>query len=198
MAPRNALEFVSFDDQTCVRLSTTLIVAKSSLTTRLPQATTARPTVSFSASVDRRSTSHRDEYSSEEKQSMWYNRDEIVTMRRNAIMDANRPQPDTCLRGLEAKTREGARKKKQNRNEARVAVFLEQEIQDDDGLSDPNAIADAYFECSESCVADAQMLALRDEKDAMEVQGLLKKSNHMALPPSIRLIDMVCTWSAAA
>jgi hypothetical protein len=198
MAPRNALEFVSFDDETCVRLSTTSIEAKSALSIPLPQAMTARSTVSFCSSVHRHSTLRLDEYSSEEKQAMWYNREEIVTMRRSATMDANRPQPGTCLRGLEAKTREGATKKKQKRNEARVAVFLEQEIQDVDGLSDPNAIADAYFECSEICVADAQMMALRDEKEAMEVHGLLKKSSHTALPPSIGLIDMVCAWSAAA
>jgi hypothetical protein len=159
---------------------------------------TLRKTVSFAATVNTRTTIHLNEYSSQEKQDTWYNREEVVAMRRNATFDAKCPKADTCLRGLEAKTATGARKKKQKRIEARAAVFLEQEIQDEDGLSDPDAIADAYFECSEACQAEAQMLALRDEKEAMEAHGVLKISDIKLPTASIILVEMVFAGSAAA
>jgi hypothetical protein len=193
MPPLNTLEFVSFDDQCSVMVS----VKEPRSTLALHQGMSPRKTVAFTAAVNARATIQRCEYSAEEKMAAWYTREEIASMRRNAKIDANMPLHDTYLRGLEGKTPQGARSKQQKRNEARAAVFLEQQIQDEDGFSDPDAIADACFECTEPCQAEAHMLALRDEKEAMEVHGSLKISD-LKFPARIVLVDKVFAGSAAA
>ncbi len=91
----------------------------------------------------------------------------------------------------------GARRKRQNRIDARAAVFFEQEMQEEDGYFDADAIADAYFERTERCQAEAQMLALRDEKEAMEIYKSLKLSDFECTHGRI-ILFATTTASAAA
>lgn len=193
MAPLNTLEFVSYDEQASVLLTT----GSEKLSLPLHAEMTPRKGVCFTAENDSCTTIHILDYSPEEKEATWYNRGEIALMRHNAKMDANLPEADTCMRGLEAKTPNGARRKLINRREARTAVFLEQEMQDDDGCCDPDAIADAYYEVSERCQVEAQMLALRDQNEAAEAQGLQKLVD-IELPVNHVPVEMVVAVSAAA
>ena len=76
---------------------------------------------------------------------------------------------DTTLRGLESATKEGRRGKRRRRINAYEAVFVEIDLQEEYGIWDEDAIADAYFECSELCQFTAEMIAKQDEVDAKTI-----------------------------
>jgi len=71
------------------------------------------------------------------------------------------------LRGLETKM--GLRMKNRRRriSAAREEVLCAQQIQYMDGYTDDEAIAEAYASISEKCQREAQMLAFRDQKEAL-------------------------------
>merc|ERR1712196_158373 len=69
---------------------------------------------------------------------------------------------DFSVRGLENKTRMGARNRRANRMNAYAAVFFEIECQEQDYYSDDEAIAYAYREYSEPCQSDAEEMGRRD------------------------------------
>jgi hypothetical protein len=133
--------------------------------------------VAFSDCVEISFVLHRNDFSSEEHSQSWYSKDEIRSIK-NGVRESvakltnfpNMPDDDDyCSRGLENKTREGARKKLRNKIDARAAVFFEQEMQQEEGLFDLEQIADCYYEYSEPCHAAAQMVALRDEQVAKTI-----------------------------
>merc|ERR1711953_1176895 len=141
--------------------------------------------VSFAANAITYDINHFTEISDEEKNSVWYNKSELRAIRNEAKRmaclsstsnseDVSKPNAEPWLRGLEAKTAAGAKKRRQIRINARAAVFLEQEIQDDNGLFDPDTIADTYFEYTERSQVEAQMIAIRDEKEAKEIYDSTK------------------------
>lgn len=168
--------------------------------TGLPLHEQPRKSVSFAPMVSTLGIIHINDYSSEEVSSTWYSRDELRAIKSEAKCVANSSDPSTddiCLRGLEARTAAGARRKRQNRIEARSAVFFEQDAQEEDGYSDPDAIADAYFECSERCQAEAQMIAVRDQREAMEAYKSLKLIDIAAFQCRIVVLPTI-TGSAAA
>lgn len=156
--------------------------------------------VSFAAVVTTRTVIHIKNYTSEEAASTWYSREELQNIKSEARVTANSSgmcQNNACIRGLEAKTLEGATVKRQNRMDARAAVYFEQEAQEEEGFSDPDAIADVYFEYSERCKAEAQMIGYRDEKAAMDAYQSLKLSDMEAPHGRIELAAPI-TGSAAA
>jgi len=170
--------------------------------TKIPQPLHKQPrrNVSFAAEATTRCIIHISEYTSDEKVSTWYSRDELRLIRSEAKLlanSANFSNANVCLRGLEARTLAGATRKKQNRVEARAAVFFEQEIQEEDGFSDPEVIADAYFERTERGQAEAQMMAARDQKEAQEAYQSLKLSE-MESPYGKIVVLNAITGSAAA
>jgi hypothetical protein len=135
--------------------------------------------VAFSACVEINFVLHRNDVSEEEHKHAWYNKDEIRSIK-NGVRESvatftnapNTPDDDDyCARGIENRTREGARRKLQNKVDARAAVFFEQEMQQEDGLFDPEEMADCYYKYSEHCHASAHMVALRDERAAMAIYG---------------------------
>ena len=171
------------------------------MTMPLHAQTHSRKCVSFSTVIKSHSIIHINDYSSEEKSSTWYCREELQAIKADAKLIAkntcNVSDHVECLRGLEARTPAAARRKKENRINARAAVFFEQEVQEEDGFSDPDAIADAYFECAERCQAEAQMMALRDEKEAMEVYKSMKISDFECTHGRIFLIAKPTASGAA-
>lgn len=129
--------------------------------------------VSFCAVVGVLEVLNRDDFSPEERESCWYDRVDLrqmkeITKSEARLMECGLQQEseDVCLRGLESRTKEGARTKRQNRANAIAAVFFELESQEDDGILDDEAVADAYFNSSEHCHVAAQMLGMRDARDA--------------------------------
>jgi hypothetical protein len=75
-------------------------------------------------------------------------------------------ESNDCFRGLEGKTTDGVMRKRMLKAIAREEVFNEQDRQGLLGIYDPEAIADAYFNCTELARVSARMLGIRDEKEA--------------------------------
>jgi hypothetical protein len=82
-----------------------------------------------------------------------------------------------CTRGIESRTREGARRKRQNKIDARAAVFFEQEMQELNCICDPETIADVYFDYTEHCQVSAYMMALRDRQAAKDALASSKTTD---------------------
>jgi len=74
-------------------------------------------------------------------------------------------EEDHCFRGLEYRTREGARRRQTNKITAITAVLDEQDRQIYEGIWDPEALADVYRQNSAHCIDSAFLLGLRDEQD---------------------------------
>ena len=126
--------------------------------------------VSFSADVTTHHIIHRDEFQPAEKAAAWYCAEELREIKESVrkivqLMETGE-DGECCTRGLEARTRAGATRKRHNKLRARTAVIFEQEHQDWDGICDPEAIADKYYNYSEPCQVAAEMMARRDEKEA--------------------------------
>jgi hypothetical protein len=141
-----------------------------------------------------------DEYTPEELEVSWFDRDDMIRMRDTARSDAklldsgllvlcdngvdilqnssrsSSSSKGISFRGLEHRTRVGAMRKRQSRINARVAVFREIDFQKQNDFLDEEAIADAYFLCSEPCVMTAQMTAKRDAIEAMNIYMRSKKA----------------------
>ena len=139
-----------------------------------------RRCVSFSSDITTHDVLHRNEYSPKEKMSSWYCVEEIKEIKDGVkaivakMMSSDDDDELYCTRGLEARTKEGKLRKRQNKIGARAAAFFEQEAQQAEGISDPEAIADVYYDYSEHCQASAEMMGLRDEKDAEHAWASLK------------------------
>merc|ERR1719476_735637 len=84
---------------------------------------------------------------------------------------------DNSVRGLECRTKQGGRLKKQNRREAYDAVFFEIECQENEKYFNEEAIADAYFSCSNPCQISAQEIAKQDEMDAKDTLWKSQKTD---------------------
>ncbi len=74
-------------------------------------------------------------------------------------------EEDHCFRGLEYRTREGARRRQGNKITAITAVLDEQDRQIYEGIWDPEALAEVYRRTSAHCTDAAFLLGLRDEQD---------------------------------
>lgn len=122
----------------------------------------------------------RVDYTPEEIEASWFGRDDMSQMKQNAKSEAKLvdsgllvESKDVSIRGLEGRTRDGIRRKRQNRMNAYSAVFYEVEWQKEVEFFDEDLIADAYFFYSEPCQVSAQMIGKRDELEAMDISLLL-------------------------
>merc|ERR1711877_94986 len=88
---------------------------------------------------------------------------------------------DFSVRGLENKTRMGARHRRANRMNAYAAVFFEIECQEQDYYSDDEAIAYAYREYSAPCQSDAEEVGRRDADLCRDVHNINCDSDKMAI-----------------
>jgi hypothetical protein len=113
-----------------------------------------KPSISFNPNVLVNLTIHIDEYSEEEIAASWYCEDELKTIKseltETLLLMANAcimPSSERlCSRGIESFTSKGQAIKKHRREEAREAVFDEQEYQFENDIFEPEMIADAYLE----------------------------------------------------
>jgi hypothetical protein len=141
-----------------------------------------RSSISFSPEVRIFNVLHFLDYSAEEKQATWCDGDEITSFKNEAKASAalmisgvvaESESAELCFRGLEARTRDGALRKRHNKIDARAAVFIEQELQQEEGVFDEEAIADVYYDCTQHCRASANMMGLRDEKHAQQATAVV-------------------------
>lgn len=150
---------------------------------------------------------HFTEFTTMEKQSTWYSRQELKAIKKDN-RDFMRPpfnnllyfevqdntiEMQTTVRGLECKTLMGALRKRRHKVQAWQTVFFEQQRQNILGYSDPDAVADAYFEITEPCQMAAHMLALRDARESESIfsnlsePSLFQKENSMVMMQRVRL-----------
>jgi hypothetical protein len=122
---------------------------------------------------------HIRDYTSEEVNSTWYSNNDFSIMRNDAKELLRRvcrgevdPQNEEhCTRGLEGRTSEGKKQRLRNTVDASSVVFVEQEIQDEEGIRDPDFLATFYFDNSHHCQVAANMMGLLDEKAARDVMS---------------------------
>jgi hypothetical protein len=131
--------------------------------------------VSFGSIATVHDVLHRVDYTLEEVNSAWYDRVELRMMKEATKIEARlldkgliKDDENVTIRGLEGRTRFGAQRKRTNKINAYIAVFMEMEAQFELGICDGEAIADVYYENSEKCQAEAHMLGARD---ALDVQN---------------------------
>jgi hypothetical protein len=126
--------------------------------------------VSFISDVDVKEVPHIKDLSAEEIAAVWYNgadfedikKSLVVTLR---LMIANKPVgSDQCTRGIEFRTPQGAKFRKQNKLEALTAVWNEQVSQWKENITDEVAIRRVYLQHSTKCMETARKFGLHDEK----------------------------------
>lgn len=167
------------------------------ITHNMTTVTTYSKKVSFYPDVLFLGTLHRRDCSATELRQTYYTMEELKQMKRScralarnlsaANFDSQSKDVDPYLRGLEGRTSEGLLKKRTTKKNAREAVFREQCRQRELGINNSCQIADAYFEVTELTQVSAQMLGLRDEKEARNLNKNLTttggdvRSNSMVL-----------------
>jgi hypothetical protein len=139
-----------------------------------------KPSISFKPNVLVKLTIHIDEYSDEEIAASWYCQEELkmiksertttlLLMANDGTMMANSER--LCSRGLECFTSEGRAIKNQHKEEARIAVFDEQDYQFENDIFDPEVIADAYSEQTRKSQVTATVVGVFDQ-EAVRQQSL--------------------------
>jgi hypothetical protein len=151
----------------------------------------SKGSISFFPEVKIFNVLHIMDYSAEEKQATWFDGDEIRSFKNEIkasaalMVDGVSESAELCSRGLEARTRDGALRKRHNKVDARAAVFLEQEFQMEEGFLDEEAIADAYYDRTQHCQVAANMMGLRDEHDARATADAVKEPTFSKAPPML-------------
>ena len=147
-----------------------------------------RRRVSFGAKVDIYEVMSRADYSTEELEASWFDRDDMLRMREKSRSEAKLldscllvPGTGVSIRGLESRTRIGRKIAKIRRTNAYAAVFCEIHCQQRLNFYEEelfaNAIADSYFTYSKPCAMTAHMIGKRDEIEAMSIYMKPKRQN---------------------
>jgi len=137
-----------------------------------------RRTVSFAAVSTTHEVLHHNDYTPEELEASWYDRNGMRQIKQLAKAEAKfwdsgalpNNNEEMTIRGLEGRLYEGARKKTQQRRDVYASVFSEIAFQEEVDYLDEEMIADAYFLYSESCAMTAQMMGHRDEMEARRIR----------------------------
>ena len=119
---------------------------------------------------------NRYEYTIEERKNSWFDPTEMKTIRDAAKSEAKlvekgllQETADFSVRGLEQKTRRGVLRKRKRRTNAYLAVFFEIDAQNEEGFSDDELVADAYYLYTEPCAIEAEKIAQQDAAEARTI-----------------------------
>lgn len=134
-------------------------------------------TVSFFPGVSVRECLHINNYTDAEVQNTWYKKHDFSRIKTSFIYIVQKLsdgswEGDTeheTARGLEYRTREGSTKRKVNKLNGLMVVLDEQESQWLQGTHDDEAIAAAYIAVSSKSLEAVHLLAIRDQKEVMEM-----------------------------
>jgi len=153
--------------------------------------------VSFGAVVTTYEHTSWVDYTAEEIEASWFDRDDMRRMKENAKSEAKLVESgllveskDVSIRGLESRARTGIRRKRQNRMNAYAAIFFEVDCQEEEGFFNEELIADAYFVYSEPCHVSAQMIGKRDEIEAMDILLESKKTDFFGTNFCKTIVDL--------
>lgn len=140
--------------------------------------------VQFFPMVEMHETLHVNDYTRDEIAHVWYSEAEFAGMRADQKLALDlfefgiyTDKDQDCLRGLEARTRWGAKERRYNKELGRAAVFQEQSLQEYDSKYDPEAIARAYASATKHCSVAAAEAGRIDE---------LHASSGRSVPPSYK------------
>jgi hypothetical protein len=126
--------------------------------------------ISFARTAKVKKVRSRQHYTEEERDGMWYTPDEYINIKKRAVQTLRMMMADPSFRddanhtsrGLECRTKDAARQRKEFKAHARELVLEEQENQREVGVRSPGRLRDAYQEMSVTAARQAQMFAQRD------------------------------------
>eukprot|EP00542_Grammatophora_oceanica_P016069 CAMPEP_0194042438 /NCGR_PEP_ID=MMETSP0009_2-20130614/14209_1 /TAXON_ID=210454 /ORGANISM="Grammatophora oceanica, Strain CCMP 410" /LENGTH=254 /DNA_ID=CAMNT_0038686281 /DNA_START=139 /DNA_END=903 /DNA_ORIENTATION=+ len=134
-----------------------------------------RRNVTFNEEVYVQETKHINDMDDDEVDSIWYAREDYKQMKMNymvtvRIMMSGRGIPqgnsDHCSRGLEYRTRDGARRRQMNKLNAITAVLDEQERQRIIGIESAIALMNVYVRTNVHCREASHKMGVKDARDA--------------------------------
>lgn len=143
--------------------------------------------VSFTATAKLRTISKLTEQTP--KSSLWYTREdfELIQFQCKKVL---KNEKRGCIRGLEGRTASGSYNKRMNRYDVQDAVFRHQEEQRENGTNDPEIIAEASRQMSQTTRDEAHLIGLLDERFVVhEQQRALRhivKEKPSSLPDLVR------------
>jgi hypothetical protein len=137
------------------------------------ESTAVIKTVRFEDQVKVRRTITRSSYSDCERRACWFNQEETNKILKSNLKLVHKMDEDFtsierryCVRGLERHTRIGNTVRQKNRSDAKFAVLIEQERQNQNGIVDEVSIALAYTACTSSSQLWACTVGLQDHREA--------------------------------
>ena len=117
--------------------------------------------------------------SPEERAAVWYTEADsklILAMAKVTVKmimkDEYCDDIDYCKRGLEGKTPSGSKRRQKNKLKVRKAVLEEQDIQRDEGIFNPEYLAEVSRSISKPIILEAHKKALEDE---INIQDYINK-----------------------
>lgn len=135
--------------------------------------------VHWNHKVEKKRHHRLQDLSEEEKETVWYTESDtkiVLAMAKVTVKMMMKGEPcddvDYCSRGLEGKTPTGSKRRQKNKLRVRKALLEEQEIQREEGVYDPEYLAQVSIKYSKDVLVDAQNVALRDEENVQDYLNL--------------------------
>ena len=134
--------------------------------------------VRFNETVFVRATLHVDDYTDEEYDAAWFNKQECAQIKEDysktvALVQTgiklDEDDEEHCLRGLEPRTPRGYRRRRDNKYVGMCVVLDEQDRQIDQGEADDVAIREAFVAANCHCRNESYAAALKDQIDALRI-----------------------------
>ena len=170
--------------------SSTISVSKASKTPVSPPPSPRNPNrrrVSFDEKAQVYSTIHNSEYSEEERTNTWLTPSDLeaikserqLCLRKMEMYSSPVDDDQHYFRGLEARTKEGYKRKRFNIADATMTVMEEQSDPADLGSSHPSVISKAYIAATRHCVEEARQRGQFDERAALFKSGVDSLINYI-------------------
>mmetsp|Transcript_4289 Transcript_4289/g.7154 ORF Transcript_4289/g.7154 Transcript_4289/m.7154 type:complete len:225 (+) Transcript_4289:131-805(+) len=179
-------------DQRCP--SAEMEISRSKAKNAVVIAPPVKNNVRFYEIVSIRSTTHINDMTDEEVASAWFNRREMMTIKRalatevKFMVAGKTTGPNTTSRGLEFRTKEGSAKRRANKLDSIHAVLDEQDLQHMRGIIEPEGLRKVYTSHSRRCLSASQALGRADEietrlrrKAEMEEEEMSYKADEQSL-----------------
>jgi hypothetical protein len=177
--PPHAKQMSLIFDESSVQSAFPPITRKSLTSSSSSSSSKPSKSVSFNQSVRVQKVLHIRDYTKEEIASSFYSSSEMSCIKRDTkeavqkletlgIRKCRTALVNFCTRGLEQRTREGAKLRSQNKVTSVQTVIEEQKRQKSQGVCDPNRLAFVYLSESRHCLAMAQETGMDDEEESKE------------------------------
>ena len=177
MAPKSSFETLGISDAA--------LCPEPRVDTKAYDSSKPIKSVTFRPTVGVRTCIHLNDYTEDEVQATWYDKVDLAVIKLDVkatltkMIQGDFTEDDICSsRGLESYTPEGAIRKRLHKNNTWNVVLDEQDAQRDQGINDPELIADLCHEQTAQSQVEANMIALRDAEFACDKNLSQGKSSH--------------------